>query len=201
MIKTKDIFCKQEKDSKIIGINIVIKDVDDIFRDFDYISLKEKIVNSELEQYVFGSIKNYPVKKKIKLVIHIPEDKEDADIDIIKEAIHTHFMYKLKESELFLKEQIRQWEINMLIGTLFLVLCMILVELFNKFSNVNIFKVVKESFLIIGWVALWEPVTFVLFELRAMYRNRLYYQKLSTIPVVKVNYDPNEYRKNKRHYR
>jgi hypothetical protein len=171
----------KNREEKVINIDIMIKDTKDIIQQFGCTTL-----NREFEDYIFNSAKNYALDKKITFIIHIP--KEEKDSDLIKHTIHKHFSYKVKEISLQLNQQLYQWIINMIIGILFLVLCLILVEVLEVFSHINIIKIIKESLLIIGWVALWEPVSFILFGWRIKKRDKLFCEKLSSIPVSFVYY-------------
>ncbi len=167
---------KHNKIKNVINIDIIIKDTEDILQSFGVNKL-----NREFEDYIFSLVKNYSIDKNIRLIIYTHEDNPDNDI--IKASIHKHFEYKAKESKLELRQQLTQWIINMIIGVLFLVLCLILVGILEVFSYINIIKILKESLLIIGWVALWEPVSFILFGWRNIKRDKLICSKLSTIPV------------------
>jgi hypothetical protein len=167
-------------------INISIKSSDDIFQSFGIIPFGESMLNREFECYIFNMIKKYSVRKKLKLVFQIPLGEKN--LDLLQGTIHTHFKYKAKESDMLLKLQFKNWVINMIIGILFLVLCLILVGILEVFSYISLIKIMKESLLIIGWVALWEPLTFILFGWRAAKREKLYYEKLSNIPVFIVKY-------------
>jgi hypothetical protein len=166
---------------KVINIDIMLKNINEIFQQSVCNTL-----NREFEDYIFESVKNYALDKEIKLIIHIP--KEVSDMDLIKHTIHKHFAYKEKEIGLQLKQQFYQWIINIIIGILFLVLCLILVEVLEVFSYINIIKILKESLLIIGWVALWEPVSFILFGWRSKKRDKLLCEKLSLVSISIVSY-------------
>lgn len=185
MLRIKSSISNIEMDEEIAVIKVVVKDTKDIFENFGYRSLEDRVMNEGLETYIISSIKNYPIKSKVSLVISFMKEDEYIDIFLIEKAIHTHFKYKAEEKNLSLKEQFRQWLTNMTIGLLFLILCLILVEVLERFSDNNIVKIIKESLLIIGWVALWEPITFILFGWRIEKRNKSYYEKLSQIDVYK----------------
>lgn len=172
-------------ENEIAYIKVIVKDPNNIFEHFGFRSMEDKVMNAGMEAYIINSIKNYPLKRKAKVIISFMQEREQVDISVIEKNIHTHFKYKAEETELSLKQQFRQWKINMTIGILFLILCLILVEVLERFSPTNIVKIFKESLLIIGWVALWEPITFILFGWRAVKRNMLYYEKLSHVAIVK----------------
>lgn len=175
-------------DKNILHIDIVIRNVDDIFRRSDYGYLNERTINRELEEYIMEVVRNSPSNLKMMLVFHIPENMKDISIDLLREVIHSHFKRKLKESEHTLNYQLRQWRINMLMGILFLVLCIILVEVFDAFSYVYIFRIIKESLLIIGWVALGEPLTFILFGCQSIKKDIHHYKKLCKTMLITEYY-------------
>jgi hypothetical protein len=185
VLKIKNSIFNTDIENEAADINVIVKDSKDIFEHFGFRSLEDKVMNAGLETYIINSIKSYPLKKKVNIIISFMQEIEQVDITSIEKIIHTHFMYKAEETDLNLKQQFRQWKINMSIGVLFLVLCLILVEILERFSSTNIVKIIKESLLIIGWVALWEPITFILFGWRSVKRNKLYYEKLSHIAIVK----------------
>jgi hypothetical protein len=169
-------------------IDVVIRNVEDIYKHYDYISLNGKTLNYELEEYIFKALKSYPLSQKIKLIVRIPEDSEEYESITLKKNIQEHFAVKVQEVDIFLKQQLKQWTINMLIGTLFLILCLILVEILDKFSHINVIRIMKESLLIVGWVALWEPLTFILFGYQSIKRDKLYYRKLCSISIIIERY-------------
>lgn len=177
-----------KKQEDAAAIDVVIRDIEDVYKHYDYISLKAKTLNYELEEYIFKTIKNYPLYQNVKLIVRIPESNGEYEWNLLKKSIHEHFAYKAKEVDIFIKQQLKQWRINMLIGILFLILCLVLVEIFDKFSYIKVIRIIKESFLIVGWVALWEPLTFILFGYRSIRRDNLYYKKLSCIPITVERY-------------
>lgn len=176
------------KEADFSNISINVKNAKDMFEQFGYRSNNGCTLKNEFERFIFNSIRNYPLNKKLRLLIQVQNSKNEANTGELEEIIHTHFYYRAKEADLFLKQQFKQWVINMVIGILFLILCLILVEVLNPFTYINFVNIVKESLLIIGWVALWEPVTFILFGWRSIKANTLYYRKICTTPIIATNF-------------
>lgn len=187
VLKIKNSTSDIEIDEEMALIKVIVNDTKDIFEKLGYRSLDDRVLNEGFETYIMNSIKNYPLKSKVSLIISFMKEDDYIDITSIKKAIHTHFKYKAEEKNLSLKEQFRQWMTNMTIGLLFLILCIILVEVLGRFSDTNLVKIIKESLLIIGWVALWEPITFILFGWRNEKRSIYYYEKLSQIDIYNEN--------------
>jgi hypothetical protein len=175
-------------------IDIVIKNLEDAFSHFDYVSFREKSLNGELEDYIFRAVKRFSLKKEVRLVIHAPEGKSQSEFELLKDTIHSHFSYKAREFEYSMSQQFIQWRINMLIGVLCVILCLILMEILDAFSYINAIKVIKESLLIVGWVALWEPVAFILFGWQSIKKDKLYCRKLCSMPIRIEKYIVRDYR-------
>lgn len=167
----------------VVSIDIVIKNIKDMFQKFGTNSIECCALNRDFEEYILNSIKSYNLERAVKLNIYVSSREDSSDIDSLQSIIHKHFHNRAWEANLQLRQQINQWIVNMIIGVLFLVLCLILVEILGVFSYINIIKILKESLLIIGWVALWEPITFILFGWRNLKRDRLYHKKLSNISI------------------
>lgn len=183
IFKTKEQKYINIENRDVVEINVDVKNIEDLFKNNESIASIEERLGKAIEDYLFKSIKCYPLGQRVRLLIIIKENQKLFKEQDIAEIIHSHFCYKVKETEIFLKQQFRQWSINFIIGILFLVLCLIVSEILEKFSYIGIIKIIKESLLIIGWVALWEPVTFILFGWRIIKKDKLYYKKLCDIPI------------------
>jgi|GEM_PF-1214880 len=183
MFKTKASRFLESGASDIVEINIDIKNIDDMLKNNESVASIEESLSKPIEEYLFKAVKCYSINQEVRLLIIIKENLRQRSGKEIAQIVHSHFCYKVKETEIYLKEQFRQWRINFTIGGLFLILCLILGEILDKFSHVGIMKIIKESLIIIGWVALWEPVSFILFGWRTIKRDKLYYKKLCEIPI------------------
>jgi hypothetical protein len=183
MFKTKETRYLDIENEDIIEFNIDIKNIGDLLKNDGSIASIEESLSKEIEEYLFKVVKCYPLRQKIKLLIIIKEFKRQGNDEEIAEIVHNHFCYKVKETQIYLKEQFRQWRINFFIGILFLILCLIIGGILDKFSHISMIKIIKESLLIIGWVALWEPVSFILFGWRVINRDKNYYKKLCNISI------------------
>lgn len=170
------------KSGKAIEISILNKN--DFYSESYIINSNKKMLNSNLEEYIFKAAKNYKLKEKISIKLVITSKLKENDYESMKETIHSHFSFKEKGAKLYIKQTFKQWRINMVIGILFLILCLVLVEVLEPFTYIKTLKVIKEGLLIISWVALWEPITFILFGFRPMNSEMSYYHKLSQASIV-----------------
>lgn len=170
-------------DRDVVEINVDIKNVEDLLKNRENAASIEERLSKTLEEYLFKAVKCYPISQKVKFLIILKENQRKGNEEMVAEIVHSHFCYKVKETEIYLRQQFRQWAINSLIGISFLVLCLILGEVLDRYTFNRVIKIMKESLIIIGWVALWEPVTFILFGFRVIKKDKLYYRKLCDIPI------------------
>lgn len=170
-----------KKNTNTIEINV--SNIDDLF-DKDYIvNSKRKMINDNIQEYIFKIIKNFGLSDKVLLKVNVSSNIGQEACEEIKESIWKYYCFKEKESKLYYSHAMKQWFANLIIGILFLILCLILVEVLDPFTNIKIIKFIKEGLLIISWVALWEPITFILFTKRSMKKEIFYYKKLSKLPI------------------
>jgi hypothetical protein len=156
---------------------------DGIYEDLHF-NFEDKSLNKEVEDHIFNHMRNYPISKTIKIILHMPKNMGQANEESIVQEFHRHFKYKQLNMALFIKQQLREWWVNMFIGVLFLILCLLAVEICDAFIQMKGVKIIKETLYIICSVALWEPITFILFGLRIERKARKYYEKLSCIPII-----------------
>jgi hypothetical protein len=192
-MKKEDSSLIKLQDDKRKTIDIFIKDVDELYASSNYSSLRNNALSNQLEKYLLHSIKNYKLNDTINIILHIPANTVNIDTAAIHKAFTYHFSHKVEETELYLKHKFKQWRLNLFIGGVFLCTCFILLELFNSESGVKIVKMFRESLLIVGWVALWEPITFLLFGWHPILKKKLYYRKLegASISVHRYAYKAN----------
>lgn len=168
------------------SIDIYIRSSNEIFKQFNFSSPMGKVLRGDIESYIYESIKDFPENKKVILKVHMLTaiEKESA---WVAEAIQKHFHLKLEENDRLVKRKFSHWCGNMIIGILFLIFCLMLVQLLDSLQDLNAVKIIKESLMIIGWVAIWEPTTFILFQWRGIKKSRSYYRRICSMPVFIEN--------------
>ena len=61
----------------------------------------------------------------------------------------------------------RLWLVSLFLGLLFLSFCLAVAHILRQMTTrIPFFAILSEGFSIIGWVALWEPATYLLYGRR-----------------------------------
>ena len=74
---------------------------------------------------------------------------------------------------------------SLLIGFIFLAIMYVLTEMINDFTSMDGFTTtLRESFIILGWVALWRPAELLLYDWRPFKRDLKLFGRLEKCAVI-----------------
>jgi hypothetical protein len=117
-------------------------------------------------------------------MIYLPpaEVNKEIEANLIK-AIRNHFSYKNLLTEIELKRILYQGRTNFLIALIFLFLCLLTIRLLSHFEESLMQSLFSEGLLIIGWVAMWEPINTLLYGWWPVVHKRNIYQKIINMDI------------------
>jgi hypothetical protein len=120
----------------------------------------------------------------LKLVFHLPaREIEAAETLHLTDTIHKYFEYRLAAERRDMMFQMRLGRIALFVGLAFLFACVGLRQIVTAFAPGVLSEIVKESLLILGWVAMWRPIQVFLYDWWPLRRACAIYAKLMKIPV------------------
>ncbi|HVO14237.1 MAG TPA: hypothetical protein VMV26_03445 [Alphaproteobacteria bacterium] len=171
-------------EADVAAIEIRLSKLQQLFNSLDPSPFHEKDLDADAEEYIVGSVDEFPLQQPLKLVIHLPADQLAlAESAKIQDAIHNYFDYRLEEARRRVRFQLREGRIALLIGLLFLFLCTSVRQLVLALGHGTGSQMVAEGLLILGWVAMWRPLQIFLYEWWPMRHHGRVFAKLSTMPV------------------
>jgi hypothetical protein len=176
----------RKKDGRIL-IEIQLSSIKQLFNSFDPAPFHEKELDVNAEDYIVNMVDDFPLKTPFRLVIHLPAGiSDDERAKEIPPAVRAHFQYKAMEQELKFRARFRHGRWALLIGLVFVTIAMIVRQVVtaNLGSDHLITQVIADSLLIVGWAAMWEPVTVLLYELWPILQQKKIYEKISRMEVV-----------------
>jgi len=172
-----------KKDGRVL-IEIKLNSIIQLFNSFDPAPFYEKEIDTAAEHYIVDTVRDFPVKTKFKILIYLPPalvGSEEAQKII--PAIHTHFHYRMLVADRKFRSKLRFGRISLLIGISFLAVALVARQLVADMDNHFLSQLLSDSMLIIGWAAMWEPITVLLYELWPIIRSRKIYEKISTMEI------------------
>lgn len=166
------------------AVEIRLSKLQQLFNSLDPSPFHEKDLDADAEEYIVGSVDEFPLQQPLKLVIHLPADQIAlAEGGGVERGIHNYFDHRVGEIRRRLKFLLREGRIALLIGLVFLFICMILRQLAYAFGQGALSDILAEGLLILGWVAMWRPLQIFLYEWWPLRHHGRVYAKLSTMPI------------------
>ena len=101
---------------------------------------------------------------------------------MIERAVHNYFAYRTGLNQREFKQLLREGGISLLIGLLFLTVCLSGGQMASRLDIPGA-NIVETSLTIAGWVAMWHPMDVFLYGWWPLRRAGKVYRKLSAIPV------------------
>lgn len=179
-----DIESLYKKENGMILIEIKLSSVIQLFNSFDPAPFHEKELDSAAEHYIVDTVKDFPQKTRFKMNIYLPPDISTTDRAMkIPHAIHNHFQYKMLVAERKFRSHFRHGRTTLLIGLTFLTIALVARQLVSALENHLIAQIFADALLIIGWAAMWEPITVLLYELWPIIQLKKTYEKISTMEI------------------
>ncbi|GIU69318.1 MAG: hypothetical protein KatS3mg002_0554 [Candidatus Woesearchaeota archaeon] len=170
--------------NKIQLIEIKIKKINQLFNSFDPSPFLEKDLDDDAFEYIVSSVEEHPLKVKQKIVIHLPKKElNKINEDEIKRAIHHHFKYRKKISERSIRKKIEEGQLSFIIGIIFLASCLILGKIISNNYNTILSNIIVEGLTISGWVAMWKPISNILYDWWPLNKDKKIYDKIANMDI------------------
>lgn len=179
----------REQDGKLL-IEIELRSLMQIFNSFDPAPFHEKELDANAEVYIYNSVAEFPLKKPLDLVVHLPLSEIGKNTaDNLKKAIKNHFLYRSLLTDIELRRVLQRGRRNLAIGVLFLFLCLLIIGILSTQADSLLKTMLSEGLTIIGWVAMWEPVNVFLYGWWPLIQKRNIYNKILGMDII-VSSDP-----------
>ncbi|HII98739.1 MAG TPA: hypothetical protein HA272_05680 [Methanoregula sp.] len=170
-------------DGKVL-IEIKLSTVAQLFNTFDPAPFHAKELDFDAERYIVDTVKDFPAGTSFKIIIYLPPDLLVTDrAKQIIPAIKNHFEYKSRVTERKLRTRFRYGRGALLVGLTFLFIALVARHLVTTIQNHLLAELFADALLIIGWVAMWEPVTVLLYELWPIHQQKKTYERISTMEI------------------
>lgn len=167
-------------------VEIKIKELNQLFNSLDPSPFLEKDLDDDAVEYITTSFSEYPLKTKIRIIIHMPKkNKGKFNEESVRDAIRNFFVYKHMIEDNNIKIKIGEGRKILFIGLGFLITCLSLGEAINYFFMSNIFtRITSEALMIFGWVAMWKPISNILYDWLPQRKQKRIYEKISKSEIL-----------------
>jgi len=144
-------------------IELRVVELPELFNSMDPTPFHHRDLDTDAEKFLESWALEFPQDSHFRIIVHIEKMPPEDPAPLVAEAIHNHFEYKSALAKRTLRLLLLEGRTSLLIGIGFLALCLIAADLLSGFASNTFLKLLKESLLIGGWVAMWRPLQIFLY--------------------------------------
>lgn len=172
-------------------IEVRVESISQLFDTLDPYPFPERDLDKDAEEYIVGWARELPRDAPISIVIHVSAaEAAKQDARTLTTALNRYFTYRTGIIVRDLNELFRVGRIALLIGLLVLALCLTGAKFASTLlDNTDLSGFIRESLVILGWVANWKPIEIFLYDWWPLLRRRNLYRRLSEAHVEVTAYD------------
>lgn len=164
----------------IHNLSIQVREVAQLFHSMDPTPFLNKDINPEAEVFIESWASEFTAGSRFRISIHLERQPLDGDpSEMLSSAIHNHFAYKAERTRKNLKYFLQQGRISLIIGIVFVAICLIAADTIGKLGTNTGTIIARESLTIVGWVAMWRPLQIFLYDWWPFRRKIKLYHSLS----------------------
>jgi hypothetical protein len=166
-------------------IEIRIAELRQLFNAIDPSPFRQRDLDPRAEEFIVDWATDLPSDKPWALVVHLERPAGRADEAVaLRDAIHEYFGQQVLASKRKLRELFRRGRISLVIALAFLTATIVIGDaLADYFGETHLGDIVREGFLIGGWVAMWRPLEVFLYDWWPIRAEGRLLHRLSTMPV------------------
>jgi len=145
------------------SVELKLRTPHQLFDERDPAPFREKDLDDDAARYIHGSFRDLRNQGQAMLALYFEDLGEFRNRpQVIMDAIHVFFQFEADVKRRELRDIFRQGVISLLIGLTFLFLCTWLAQ--GVSSSTGLAPMLKEGLAIMGWVAMWRPISIFLYE-------------------------------------
>jgi hypothetical protein len=162
-------------------IELKLREIRQLFHHLDPAPFAEKDLDPAAEAWIEDSVRELGPDKSARLRIWLPpEQAASREAQDLPTAIQNYFAARRQQLRVELKRQLRRALTNLVIGLVFLSVCLTLRQSLLASARLEL---LAEGLLIIGWVALWRPVENFLYDWWPVARRLRRFGRIAAMPV------------------
>jgi hypothetical protein len=166
-------------------IELRLRDLRQLYNSMDPSPFREKDLDDDAEEFIVSWAKEYPTEKSLALLVHLDSFSMTAEaVAAVADSIHVFFQHRADMTTQRLHQLFRVGRTSMLIGVIFLTVCLLIADWIDRTWGTNRFAgVAHESLVIGGWVAMWRPLEIFLYDWWPIRNERRVFDRLARMPV------------------
>jgi hypothetical protein len=153
-------------DANTAVLELRIGELRQLFNAMDPAPFRERDLDPNAETYIVAWGREVPAGQPLGLVVHLGREAATPENTLLlRDAIHEYFRQRAQATWRELRQLFRVGRISLMIGIAFLAGAIVIGEFAaGLVAKESYSGIIKESFVIGGWVALWRPLEIFLYD-------------------------------------
>lgn len=164
-------------------IHLRLRELAQLFNSMDPSPFVDRDLDLNAEEFIVGWARELPPDQPLKLVIHLGTLPLAESADATESAVRHYFAERAENKRREFRLLMRRGRTSLIVGLLFLAACLTISNLFDKLGVSTLADILKESFIIVGWVAMWRPLEIYLYDWWPLRAERRVLSRLSHMHV------------------
>ena len=175
-----------------VSIEVHVSDLKELFNSFDPTPFHKRDLDPDAEEFIASWAREMPPQQPLGLLVHADHAAASLDAtEIVHQAVRDHFKRKANETRQQLRLLFRNGRVALVIGLAVVAGSVIAGDLVETMLRDSRFgSIIRESFLIGGWVAMWRPLEIFLYEWWPIRAEARLFDRLSAMTVRVAPHDP-----------
>ena len=166
-------------------IDLRITELSLLFHAMDPSPPHEKDLDPKVEEFIVSWARAAHRDSQLALQVHVDQPAMPEQVEMAREAIHEFFRQRSLSATRRLSQLFRVGRTSLLIGVLFLSVVVTVAGLVERaLGETQMSALIRESMVIGGWVAMWRPLEFFLYDWWPILAERKLFDRLSVMPVT-----------------
>lgn len=166
-------------------IEVRVAELRQLFNAIDPSPFRERDLDPRAEEFIVEWARDMPRDARLALLVHLDRSAGRADeAPLLGASIHQYFKQRALDSRRRLRELFRRGRLSLVIALAFLGASIAVGDaIAGLFHDSRFGEVIREGFLIGGWVAMWRPLEVFLYDWWPIRAETHLFDRLSTMPV------------------
>jgi hypothetical protein len=166
-------------------IEVHVAELKQLFNAMDPTPFRQRDLDPAAEDFIVGWAREIPADAPLAMVVHLDRPAGlPEEAAILRDAIREFFSQRAVVSRRRLRQLFRRGRISLAIGVTFLAASLLIGDVVAwLLGEYRIGEIIRESFLIGGWVAMWRPLEVFLYDWWPIRADARLADRLSAMPV------------------
>ena len=171
-------------------IEVRVSELRQLFNAIDPSPFRQRDLDPRAEEFIVDWARDLERDKPWALVVHLDRGAGRPDeAAALREAIHEYFGQRALASQRRLRELFQRGRISLVIALVFLTASIAVGDIVASYvGDGRLGGIVREGFLIGGWVAMWRPLEVFLYDWWPIRAEGRLLQRLGAMPV-RIEYE------------